>query len=342
MTQQIGVKPETREIRSGRGLRERALEVALRCFVESVGADNGAILTRDPAGTRVICSWALSDQGPPVSWAPGTTLAQAFDAPGVVLDQTPASGLDCLRSTLATAASFEHGIDHTGVIYAAFSEPLEGDGLEVKRTTASFARVASLCLSRSPALASTLCAPAIDALTGCLTYAGLIDAFLDEVERSRRYGHRLSSCFIDLDHFKRVNDEHGHLEGNQVLSAVGAALDAAARRYDIVARFGGDEFVIVLPETGGRAAGAIAERLQLAAREAIVASTRCPIDASIGIAEWDGQVSAFALIDAADQNLREAKLAGGGQIVGGFSRDRTDGLIELTESLVRPWRGRQP
>jgi diguanylate cyclase (GGDEF)-like protein len=333
---------QTPEARSARGLRERALDMALRCFVDSVGAHNGAIITRDTAGTRVISRWAATGREPSISWEAQTVIGRAFAATGPVLDQGPGSELDCLRSTSAVAARFEHSIDHLGVIYAAFSEPLEGDGNELARTTDSFARLAGLCLAPSPAVATTLSAPKVDALTGCLSYAGLTEAFKDELERSRRHGHRLSCCFVDLDGFKRVNDELGHLEGNRVLSAVGAALDAAARRYDIVSRFGGDEFVVLLPETGGRAARAIGLRLQAAIREAIAAVTTIPIDVSIGIGDWDGRASALELIGAADHNLREAKLAGGGRIIGGASSDRGDRLVELTESLVRPWRGRRP
>jgi diguanylate cyclase (GGDEF)-like protein len=339
MSVQIGQTPEAR---SARGLRERALDVALRCFVDSIGADNGAILTRDPAGTRVISRWAATGREPSISWDVQTVIGRAFAAAGAVLDQDPGSELDCLRSTSAVAAPFQHSIDHRGVVYAAFSKPLEGDGNELARTADSFARLAGLCLAPSPAVAATLSAPSVDALTGCLSYGGLIDVFLDELERSRRHGHRLSCCFVDLDGFKRVNDELGHLEGNRVLSAVGEALRRTARRYDVVARFGGDEFVVLLPETGGRAARAIGSRLLESIREAIAAVTPIPIDASIGIGDWDGRASALELIEAADRNLREAKLAGGGQVIGGTSNDRCDRLVELTESLVRPWRGRRP
>jgi diguanylate cyclase (GGDEF)-like protein len=151
----------------------------------------------------------------------------------------------------------------------------------------------------------------------------------------------LSCCFVDLDGFNRVNDERGHVEGNQVLSAIGAGLRDVARRYDIVSRFGGDEFLVVLPETSARSARAIGLRVQASIRAAVAATTRVPVDASIGIADWDGTLSAFALIDAADRNMREAKLAGGGGIVGATAGRRTD-LLDVRRGMVRPWRGRQP
>src|SRR4029079_7965207 len=125
------------------------------------------------------------------------------------------------------------------------------------------------------------------------------------------------------------------LEGNQVLSAVGAALRQTARRYDVVGRFGGDEFVVLLPETGGRSARVIAHRLRAAVLEAIGATTTVAIGASVGISDWDGESSSVELLDAARRALREAKAAGGGIAVA-RARERGDGFVELTRNLVRP------
>ena len=313
-----------------RGVREQALDVALRCFVDTVGADSGAVITRGPGGTRMLSNWAAEGAEVSFSWTSETLTGRAFDAAGALVDPGPGGA-----GTAAVAAPFEYGRGAHGVLYGAFSEPREGGSEDLARAAESYARVAGLCLEASPVMAATLCAPSVDALTGCLNYAGLTEAFKDEVERSRRQGHRLSCCFIDLDGFKRVNDERGHLEGNLVLSAVGDTLRRVARRYDIVGRFGGDEFVVVLPETAGRSARAIAKRLRSSIRAAVGTATEIPIEASIGVADWDGEASAVDFLESADRALRDAKRAGGGRVAGTSIDHRPDGLLELTKNLVR-------
>jgi diguanylate cyclase (GGDEF)-like protein len=120
-----------------------------------------------------------------------------------------------------------------------------------------------------------------------------------------------------------------------VLAAVGGALLERVRGSDVVCRFGGDEFVVVLPETGGRAAAAAARRMRAGIGEAIAVATPVEIDVSIGVAEWDGESTASALLEAADAALREAKRSGGARIVSRNSAaSRANGLLELTKELV--------
>src|SRR6202012_1904852 len=82
-----------------------------------------------------------------------------------------------------------------------------------------------------------------------------------ELERAKRFGSSFSLVFIDLDHFKRVNDVHGHLTGRRLLADVGQALRGAVREVDSVFRYGGDEFIVLLPETRKEASRDIAEKL---------------------------------------------------------------------------------
>jgi diguanylate cyclase (GGDEF)-like protein len=319
-----------------RGVREQALEVTLHCFVDSVGADTGAIIVRDPGGTKMLSHWAAEDQRLTISWTSETLLGRAFGSGDALIEQRP-NGSNGGSSAIAVAAPFEYGVGYAGVVYGGFSQSLDLDHGRLTQTADSYARLAGLCLDPSPALAATLCAPSVDALTGCLSHPGLIEASKDEVARSRRRRHRLSCCFLGLDGFNRVNDERGHLEGNQVLSAVGDALRQTARRYDVVARFGGDEFVVVLPETSGRSAHAIAHRLRVAALKAILATTPVEVDVSVGIAEWDREASSAELLDGANIAMREAKRSGTAKVVAA-SGERGDRIAELTKNFARPWR----
>ena len=166
----------------------------------------------------------------------------------------------------------------------------------------------AILLKRSEELSVT------DDLTKLYNSRYLNVALRREVERGRRYGAPVSLIFLDLDGFKDVNDRHGHLCGSRTLVEVGQVLKATVREVDIVARFGGDEFTIVLPETGPEGACIIAERI----RERIAATPylesqglHVRITASLGIASFPAQgQSGDDLIALADQAMYRAKAAG--------------------------------
>lgn len=101
-----------------------------------------------------------------------------------------------------------------------------------------------------------------DPLTGCLNRRGFDQALAREVARSERAGSDMAVLALDLDHFKDINDVHGHLVGDEVLRAVGALLIQTARAGDIVARIGGEEFAVVLPDTSSASAYRVAERIR--------------------------------------------------------------------------------
>ena len=100
-----------------------------------------------------------------------------------------------------------------------------------------------------------------DPLTGCLNRRGFDQALAREISRSERAGSDMALLAIDLDHFKNINDQHGHLVGDEVLRAVGALLIQAARAGDVVARTGGEEFAVILPDTSALGASHFADRL---------------------------------------------------------------------------------
>ncbi|GEM_PF-6315616 len=152
-----------------------------------------------------------------------------------------------------------------------------------------------------------------DELTGLYNYRGLIENLNMEIARARRFNHSLSLLFIDIDDFKAVNREKGHLYGNIFLKRLAQRLSAHTRASDYACRFGGDEFVLLLPDTGKVTALTIAFRIR-SDLDNHVNQEGCSL--SIGIATYpeDGS-STEELIDAAERAMRRAKEEGKNRII---------------------------
>jgi diguanylate cyclase (GGDEF)-like protein len=153
----------------------------------------------------------------------------------------------------------------------------------------------------------------IDPLTGVLNRRSLTDRMEVEWERALRYDRPLSALMLDIDHFKKINDTHGHATGDEILKTVAMILLEQCRPSDLVCRYGGDEFCVLIPDTTEAGAGALATRLRQEFIERLqgVAGQPCAITGSFGIADHDGGADSVAqLIDQADQALLAAKQAG--------------------------------
>lgn len=157
-------------------------------------------------------------------------------------------------------------------------------------------------------------AASTDELTGLLSRRRLLELGLQEVARARRHGRRLGVLLLDIDHFKLVNDQHGHAAGDAVLRALGACCRAELREFDLLGRYGGDEFCAVLPEVGLTSASAVAERLRAAVSVLIVWHEGAPIRPTVSIGVVAAQVEDDTTLDelmrSADEALYEAKQAG--------------------------------
>ena len=153
-----------------------------------------------------------------------------------------------------------------------------------------------------------------DALTGLHNRLSFNQRFDYEFNRARRYRSSLAVVMMDLDHFKKVNDEHGHPFGDLVLRGVAQALRRELRDVDTLARYGGEEIVAILPETSHRDAEGVAERLRkgVEAERFEVDGRRVPVTVSLGVALYPSRVveSAADLLKLADEALYRAKEGG--------------------------------
>jgi diguanylate cyclase (GGDEF)-like protein/PAS domain S-box-containing protein len=167
-----------------------------------------------------------------------------------------------------------------------------------------------------------------DALTGAFNRRHVEEVLRRELERADRYGRPLTVAMLDADHFKRVNDGHGHQVGDEVLRTLAGRCTKTLRSHDVLGRYGGEEFVIVFPETGLDEAGVVAERLRLAIAEQPVSTGELslPVTVSIGLATSGRGQTPESLLARADAALYEAK-RGGRNLVRAFSADPAPGIV---------------
>jgi len=250
----------------------------------------------------------------------GRTLAHGRPAFGTLdsewdADLMQANGTPLTHALAVPVEGFENGVFQMLVAGFASTAPDFSWALWI---AASYARLVSLIVACPPALAGLLERSRRDGLTGCLTYESVVLELEREINRSSRGELPLSCCFIDLDAFKQVNDVHGHLRGNAVLARLGLILREAMRSCDTIGRYGGDEFVVVLPQTDESEARILADRLRALIVGGLATGSDDPLSASIGDAGWEPGVSCNELLARADRALFAAKELSGG--VSTFSR----------------------
>ncbi len=157
-----------------------------------------------------------------------------------------------------------------------------------------------------------------DQLTGIFNRREFENRAKSEFLRSLRYNCSLSLLMMDLDHFKNINDTHGHFIGDTVLKKLGESIEACSRATDIAGRYGGEEFSMILPETSSQGAIQMAERLRKRLEKIPFeneAGEKFHVTCSIGIAEWNPEIKSYEqLIKKADEALYLAKAAGRNQI----------------------------
>lgn len=157
-----------------------------------------------------------------------------------------------------------------------------------------------------------------DALTGVLNRGGLMNSLAIETDRAVRYKHKLSLLMVDLDHFKHVNDQHGHHYGDLVLIEAATILSNACRSTDVLGRYGGEEFLLLLPETDTEDAKKLAERIRLdieqhhfCNEDGLEISLTC----SICVTEFQLNQTQASLLQSVDRMLYSAKESGRNRVV---------------------------
>lgn len=157
-----------------------------------------------------------------------------------------------------------------------------------------------------------------DSLTGLQNRRIIYERIRHEIERVRRYKTELSLIFCDLDYFKEINDTYGHKAGDEVLKTIADILRRAVRTSDVVGRYGGDEFLIVLPETSLKGAQEMAERIRIAVQDTkfeMPGGKSVGTTMSIGVAFYDGTESDVdALLNRIDTALYVSKRSGKNQV----------------------------
>jgi diguanylate cyclase (GGDEF)-like protein len=201
---------------------------------------------------------------------------------------------------------------------AVRANPVDAYATDQIRLVETIANQASVAMDNARMFEEVQHLAVTDSLTGLYNRRYFFPYAENEIERARRYQKRLSIIMMDIDHFKKVNDRFGHMAGDRALKMVAQTCLAELRKVDVMCRFGGEEFLILLPETSKSKAALAARRIRdaVASARILVDDGEIALTVSIGVAELDENHSDLdALIQAADKALYQAKEAGRNQVM---------------------------
>ena len=307
----------------------RILHVTLHTARSATGAQAGVVLLYDPATRMLVAQCAVG----PLDLA-GLRLKVGEGLLGAVADSgVPAYGRITAETELAPT---EPRVETFMAVPFAAPEPthvLDGESTDKAwgvlalydrlgpddfsetdvSTLATFAAQAAIALDNVRLHEEAQRLSLTDPLTGLFNYRYLRESLRRELERAARFGRDLAIVALDLDHFKDVNDTYGHGVGDLVLAEVARRIRGVTREVDVAFRRGGEEFVILLPETDAAGGGALARRLAAEVRQSPVFTRdhAISVTVSIGVAVFpEHGTNGSAVLEAADRALYAAKAAG--------------------------------
>lgn len=309
-------------------------EILLESVCDTFGFKRGVVLAAPDGGAPTLM--AFRGPGDPAETKPGVDAVtqRAWDAKDAVLvkqldpdaDPQLAALLPFVRNLIVTPL-FAEGQP----LGALAVEHVPGSGPRIERrvvaTVGQFASHAALALRSSWLLEQVKKMADTDALTGVANRRTFEQILEREVSRAGRNGEQVTLMMVDIDHFKAVNDNHGHQMGDEVLKKVAATLMTGCRDFDVPARYGGEEFAVILPSCSSKESLVVAERLRRSIGEA---DNPIDITASAGVATFPTHASdPQKLIAAADEALYESKRAGRDRVTRSRRRASTKGAVRV-------------
>jgi diguanylate cyclase (GGDEF)-like protein len=296
------------------------LEAVVAVTCRRFGYDRGAIVLLDPAGDLVV--HATHGTPAPAGRIPigeGAEGRAAYEARAVLVadvsQDSPRGPVSLLVGATLAVPLFREG-KVIGVFSVGRTRP-GALGERDQRVLTTLAGYAAVAIENARLYEHARYLAITDGLTGLLNHRAFRQALDQELERTKRYALPLSMIMLEIDKFKRYNDTYGHLRGDEVLRLVARVLEKEHRQVDVIARYGGDEFMIFLPHTAKEAAGEVAERIRRAVESTpyVVDTQVTSVTLSVGVATYpeDGDTT-DALVDAADRRMYAAKESGGNSV----------------------------
>ncbi len=258
------------------------------------------------------------ERPPGVSWTQSTGRSFLAVGPRELTASVPRLSLTAPPSegtagcALLTPLSLGGQVEAVVVLVRRVAQPYDEHSIDEAATLVDQAG-AMLALVRARAEAGT------DSVAGCMNHRAMRRRLYEEITRAQRSGSALSCVIMDLDDFKLVNDRYGHQAGDSILRQVAHALMGDSREFDRVARYGGDEFVVILPNTDIQSAVAVAGRALQRMRDVAFPDGSRGVSGSMGVAQWQAGMTVDELLEVCDTALLKGKREGKGSVTGALA-----------------------